>query len=406
MRSGPRRNAVRRLAREAGAHSVVWSAAYDAAGMEADRALQAAVEEMGLRAFVVHDAPAVPPEETTAVRSGGGAGYRALGPYLAAWAGAAHAVVTSRSTFERTALESEKLPSPDRFGSQEPVVQDAGESGARAALERFVRGPLLSYVTARNVLALPTSRLSAHLSFGTVGARTVLHAIDERAADPFLLAEERLSLAAFTRAVARRDFFYQLAWFYAEAADAPLQARMRRFAFARTHRALDAWREGTTGYPLVDAGMRELRATGTMHPRARQIAASFLCFDLGVDWRVGREAWDHLLVEDDPALATGNWQWVAGVGADLAQFPRIFNPRRQARRLDPEGDYVRRWIPELAALPAAEILDPEARSRRAQMTFALFDGATYSSPVVDHDLAARAFLKRYAAFTRGETGRS
>jgi deoxyribodipyrimidine photo-lyase len=130
----------------------------------------------------------------------------------------------------------------------------------------------------------------------------------------------------------------------------------------------------------------------------RLVVASFLCFDLGVDWRVGRDAWDDLLVEDDPALATGNWQWVAGVGADLAQFPRIFNPRKQARWFDPLGTYVRRWIPELAALPDAAVFDPSSASRRVQLALPLFDGAAYPLPVVDHDEAARAFLARYTAF--------
>ncbi len=133
---------------------------------------------------------------------------------------------------------------------------------------------------------------------------------------------------------------------------------MRGFAFARSHPALDAWRSGRTGFPLVDAGIRELRATGWMHPRLRAIAASFLCFDLGVDWRVGRDDWDRYLIEDAPALAVGNWQWIAGVGADLAAYPRIYNPLKQARRFDPAAQYVRRWIPELAGLPDAAILDP------------------------------------------------
>ena len=141
--------------------------------------------------------------------------------------------------------------------------------------------------------------------------------------DAFLLAEERASLRMLVRALAQRDFFLQLAWFFEGARDEPLQAKMLAFPFARRHPLLGAWREGRTGYPLVDAGMRQLRASGWMHPRARQIAASFLCFDLAVDWRVGRDEWDRHLVEDEPALATGNWQWIAAVGADLAQFPRI-----------------------------------------------------------------------------------
>ena len=129
-----------------------------------------------------------------------------------------------------------------------------------------------------------------------------------------------------------------------------------------------------------------------MHGRIRAVAASFLCFDLGIDWRVGRDAWDELLVEDSPALATGNWQWIAAVGADLA-FPRIYNPLKQARRFDPTASYVRRWIPELAALPDAAILD--RRDGEAQLALPLFGPRTYPPPMLDHEHAARDFLARY-----------
>jgi deoxyribodipyrimidine photo-lyase len=159
---------------------------------------------------------------------------------------------------------------------------------------------------------------------------------------------------------------------------------------------LDAWREGRTGFPLVDAGMRELRATGWMHPRVRSVAASFLCFDLGVDWRVGRDVWDAELVEDDMALANGNWQWAAGVGADLAQFPRIYNPRKQARSFDPSGAYLRRWIPELANVPVVDLFEAPAVLERRQLR--LFEAPQYFAPVLDHESTARAFLARYAKF--------
>ncbi len=217
-----------------------------------------------------------------------------------------------------------------------------------------------------------------------------------RAADPFLLVEEATSLALFLRAVATRDFFLQLGWFRDRAEDEPLQPRMRGFPFAADHPALDAWREGRTGFPLVDAGMRELRSTGRMHPRVRSIVASFLCFDLGVDWRVGRDTWNRFLIEDEPALASGNWQWSAGVGADLAAYPRIYNPLSQARRFDPMGRYIRRYVSELAGVPDARILDPGAESRARQLALPLYD-ATYPRPVLDHRAAALAFLARYAA---------
>jgi deoxyribodipyrimidine photo-lyase len=132
----------------------------------------------------------------------------------------------------------------------------------------------------------------------------------------------------------------------------------------------------------------------------RAIAASFLCFDLGVDWRIGRDEWDQYLTEDAPALAVGNWQWIAAVGADLAAYPRIYNPLKQARRFDPTATYVRRWIPELAALPDAAVLDPLVGSRARQLQLPLFGDKSYPAPVLDHEHAARAFLERYAREVR------
>jgi deoxyribodipyrimidine photo-lyase len=398
-RRGPLVSTVKRLARSTGASSVVWSAAYDAVSRDRGRRLQSALEEAGLRASIVHDAPAVPPETTAAARADeGGLGYRALAPYLAAWEAQARVPVGGPVRFAAPDVASDPLPLAVEFDAR-AAEEAPSEARALRALEAYVAGPALRYSSARNVPGgEPTSRLAADLAFGTLAARTVLARVDERLRDRFLLAEERFALRAFVRSLGRRDFFLQLAWFFEDAPDEALQARMRRFPFATRHPQLEAWREGRTGYPFVDAGIRQLRETGWMHPRARLVAASFLCFDLGVTWRVGRDEWDRHLIEDEPALATGNWQWIAGVGADLAQFPRIYNPRKQARALDPRGAYVRRWIPELAGLPDADVLDPPASSRRAQLSLPLFDCIAYPAPVVEHEAAARAFLRRYTAY--------
>ncbi len=369
VRSGARVATTLRLVREAKADAVVWSASYDAAGVADDRALQSALEEAGVRATIVHDALAVPPDP-----------------------------IATHVTFAAHDLATEEITEPASYGGQEL----ASEMATLARCEDFISGAILQYPFARNVPGSgETSRLSAALSFGLISARTILARIDERARDPFLLAEERLALKTFVRSLARRDFFLQLAWFFEEHADDALQPRMRAFPFAKDHPAVAAWREGRTGYPLVDAGMRQLRATGWMHPRVRSIAASFLCFDLGVDWRVGRDAWDRELVEDEPALATGNWQWVCGLGADLAQFPRIFNPIKQARAIDPRGAYVRAWVPELADVSDAELFANGRVRPTPQLTLALYERAPYPSPVVDHETAARDFLARYAAFVGG-----
>lgn len=398
VRRGALLATVKRLARDVEADAVVWSAAYDAATLEQQRHLQSTLEEAGFRVVVAHDAPAIPPDETAAARSAdGGRGYRALVPYVAVWQALPRAPLAPPVRFVRSDVRSDAPPSHVEFGAV-PAADDPSEERALAALERYLEGPGLHYAVARNVPAENTSRLSEHLAFGTLSARTVLARIDERASDPFLLTEERLSLRALVRAIAQRDFFLQLAWFFEDAPDRPLQENMAAFPAARRHPALEAWSEGRTGYPLVDAGIRQLRATGWMHPRVRSIAASFLCFDLAVDWRVGRDEWERHLIEDAPALASGNWQWVAGVGADLAQFPRIYNPRKQARAFDPRGAYVRRWIPELAAVPDADVHDPASVQRRRQLALPLFDGTAYPEPVVEHESAARTFLRRYADY--------
>jgi deoxyribodipyrimidine photo-lyase len=400
VRRGSPGAVLRALARAVGAGAVVWSCGYDAKSVRGDRDLQSALEEAGLRAVAVHDAPAIPPEEAAAGHRGGD-GYRAFVPYHALWRTLVPTPDAGSASFARVEIASEPLPFPEEFGTSATHDEAIGEDDARAKLTAFLAGPALQYGVARNVpAAAETSRLSVELSFGTIAAREVVRAVYARAADPFLLVEERTSLRLYLRSLAQRDFFLQLGWYNESLEEEPLQEKMRDFRFARTHRQLDAWRSGRTGFPLVDAGIRELRATGWMHPRVRAIAASFLCFDLGVDWRVGRDEWDQYLIEDAPALAVGNWQWIAGVGADLAAYPRIYNPLKQARRFDPGAAYVRHWIPELSALPDAAILDPLVGRHERQLQLPLFGQRGYPAPVLDHEAAARAFLERYSREVR------
>lgn len=401
VRRGSPGPVLRALARAAGAEAVGWSCGYDAKSVRAERDLQSTLEEAGLRALPVHDALVVQPEDAATVHRGGD-GYRAFVPYQARWRTQIPAAdAGSANAFARLEVASEPLPVPEEFGAPALVEGEVGEAAARAKLAAYLAGPVLQYGIARNVPAAGgTSHLSAELSFGTLAAREVVRAACERAADPFLLVEERTSLKLFLRSLAQRDFFLQLAYYNESLEERPLQAKMRGFAFARSHPALDAWRSGRTGFPLVDAGIRELRATGWMHPRVRAIAASFLCFDLGVDWRVGRDEWDTYLIEDAPALAVGNWQWIAGVGADLAAYPRIYNPLKQARRFDPAAHYARRWIPELAGVPDDAVLDPGQAPRRRQLDLPLYADRGYPAPVLDHERAARAFLARYAREVR------
>jgi deoxyribodipyrimidine photo-lyase len=398
VRRASAQEAVLRLARDTGAAGAAWSASYDDAGMRQDASLHEALEGEGLRAVVVHDAPAVAPEQSAEARSAEGSGYRAFAPYFEVWR---ELPIASHESplllrFAGAELDGEALPEPREFGAGD-APGAAGSAAARRRFATFLRQRAPQYAIDANVPSEDgTSGLSAHLSFGTISARSIALAVRERLADPFSVSEQRLSLRLFLRALAHRDFFLQLSWFNPQTHDEPLQAKMRGFRWSESHPALDAWRAGATGYPLVDAGIRQLRRTGWMHPHVRAVAASMLCFDLGVDWRVGRAEWDKLLVEDDPAIATGNWQWIAGVGADMAQYPRIYNPERQLRRYDPAGLYVRRWIDELREVPL-EAWQPRANSSD-QLRLALFADGEYPPPAIDHAVAARAFLRRYREF--------
>ncbi|MGA8533431.1 MAG: deoxyribodipyrimidine photo-lyase [Candidatus Tumulicola sp.] len=398
IRRGPPGATIKQIAREAGAAGAAWSAAYDGAAMNADERLQSELEEAGLAAAIVHDAPAIPPDETAAARSTAGEGYRAFAPYFEVWRGLPvasheHPLLVR---FARAGLPTEGLPQAGEFGAAD-AGDEAGPAAARRTLERFLRNGVAHYAVAATVPSEDlTSHLSAHLSFGSISARSTVAAVRKRMEDPLLASEERLSVRLFLRALARRDFFLQLGWFHPRSDAEPLQEKMRRFPLTRSHPALEAWRAGTTGFPLIDAGIRQLHETGWMHPQVRAVAASFLCFDLGVDWQIGRAEWDRWLTEDDPAVATGNWQWIAGVGADMAQYPRIYNPERQRRRIDPDGTYVRRWVPELGHVPMASWRSSPIHS--PQLRLDLSSPGGYPPPVVEHERAAREFLSRYRAF--------
>jgi len=385
VRRGPLDGTIRSVARAIGARAVAWSKRYDPAGVREDLRLQAIVEELGMRALCVHEAVSIDPERYGIGEHEGG--YRSFNAFYRLWHAPENrrAPVDAAVRFLPNSLPSEPLPTPAQFGAP-PLSRAIGERAARAELERFVHGELVEYARAARTPSLPTSGLGLPLSYGTISAREVVRSVCKRLEDPFLLAEERSGIECFLRAMARRDFML------VTGSEESLLPEER--LFVRESREFAVLLEARTGFPLVDAGMRELRATGTMHPAARAVVASFCCFDLGLDWRVGMEAWEGLLIEDEPALAIGNWRWSAGLRVDL-HFPRIIDPQRQFLRGDPQARYVRRWIPELALLSDARQLHAW---RSQQLALDLFEIGRYPRPMLDHRERARAFLARYAAW--------
>ena len=264
---------------------------------------------------------------------------------------------------------------------------DFGAAGARGALRQFLRNGIEGYPEARNYPGIcGVSCLSPRLHFGELSPRQVWHAVRNHEASAGRLTETKHT-EAYLRQLGWREFGHHLLYHFPQTPDLPLNESFGNFPWYWDTETLRQWQRGETGYPIIDAGMRELWHTGYMHNRVRMITASFLVKDLLVHWLEGaRWFWDTL-VDADLANNTLGWQWAAGCGADAAPYFRIFNPARQTERFDPDGVYVRHWLPELARLPDKYLPAPwqadKAELRRAGVVL----GETYPEPIVDHQQA-------------------
>ena len=271
-------------------------------------------------------------------------------------------------------------------------VWTPGEQGARERLREFLRRGFEGYRRTRDVPAIEgTSRLSPHLRFGELSARQIWHAVLRRPGG----GRAELTGNGFLRELGWREFAHYTLHYFPSLPQRPLRAEFEAFRWREDQAGFEAWCRGRTGYPIVDAGMRELWHTGWMHNRVRMIAGSFLVKDLLVSWRRGEAwLWDTLLDADRASNAL-NWQWVSGCGVDAAPYFRIFNPVAQSQRFDPEGDYLRRWLPELRALPAAAIHSPWTAAPEVLARAGVRLGETYPRPIVEHDAARKRALARF-----------
>ncbi|MEU6366856.1 deoxyribodipyrimidine photo-lyase [Streptomyces sp. NPDC046931] len=370
VRSGDVVDEVCRVVAEADACEVHLAADVSAYAQRREERLRGALEAEGRRLHV-HDAvsTAVPPGAVTPAASDH---YAVFTPYFRQWSRQRlrDALGAPRTVRVPDTVGSEELPVRAEVSEVSPGLAAGGESEGRKRLAAWLRGGVTVYQDRHDDLAADaTSRLSPHLHFGTLSPVELVHRA-RGAGGP--------GADAFVRQLAWRDFHRQVLAARPDAATSDYRTKHDRWRSEREARAdIEAWRAGRTGYPVVDAAMRQLRHEGWMHNRARLLTASFLTKTLYVDWRVGARHFLALLVDGDLANNQMNWQWVAGTGTDTRPG-RVLNPVGQAKRHDPDGAYVHRWVPELAGLDAPVVHEPW-KLRGPQR--AVYDA--YPDPIVD-----------------------
>ncbi|MEX2643612.1 MAG: FAD-binding domain-containing protein, partial [Acetobacterales bacterium] len=274
------------------------------------------------------------------------------------------------------------------------------EAAARARLEDFLENRVATYKRDRDRPGIDgTSGLSPHLHWGEISPRTAWHATRQAMSHAAPAADTGGD--TFLRELLWREFSYHLLYHHPGLPETALREQFRDFPWANDPEGLLAWQAGRTGYPIVDAGMRQLWHCGWMHNRVRMISASFLIKDLLLPWQEGERWFWDTLVDADLANNSASWQWVAGCGADAAPYFRIFNPVLQGRKFDPDGAYVRQWVPELARLPDKHLHAPWEAPDRVLEDAGVTLGDSYPRPVVDHGAARKRALDAFERIRRG-----
>ncbi|MDD3763218.1 MAG: deoxyribodipyrimidine photo-lyase [Nevskiales bacterium] len=405
VRRGPPLSVLRQVVTECAATAVYWNRLYEPEAVERDGPIKAALRADGIEA---RSFGAALWAEPWTLQTGGGKPFKVFSPF---W-----------RTLSQQLPQAPVVPAPDRVPSpprwpaglaldalelRPRIAWDSGlaqhwqpgEASALRRLEAFVDAGLDGYHHNRDQPGIDgVSRLSPHLHFGEVGPRQVLAAVRRRypTAPPELEPRGCRDGEHFLRELGWREFAHHLLYHFPQTPDRPLYARFDAFPWrtpADSAADLDAWRHGRTGIPIVDAGMRELWRTGWMHNRVRMIVASLLTKNLLIPWQEGAAWFWDTLVDADLANNTLGWQWTAGCGADAAPYFRVFNPVLQSRKFDPDGSYLRRWLPELADLPDRELHEPWLGAAAA--------ARGYPAPIVDLRASRQRALAAYEAVRAG-----
>ena len=383
LRRGPAEAVLAGLIAETGCSALVWNRLYEPNSIARDQRIKAWCRERSVEVRSFNAALLFEPWD---IRTGGGTPYGVFKPF---WRRCLWQGVPSPGG------DVSHLPAPTRWPRSEVLIDwglrvatpdwaaglratwRPGEAAARERIDAFVCAGAAGYGDNRDRPGTAgTSMLSPHLRYGEIGPRQIAAAVDAR--------EPGEGSDAFMRELGWREFAHHLLFHNPGMENRNMRPAFDRLAWRDDPVSLERWRRGRTGYPLVDAGMRELWTTGWMHNRVRMVAASFLVKHLLIDWRAGAQWFIDTLVDADRAANSAGWQWVAGTGVDAAPYFRIFNPVVQSRRFDAQGRYLRRWLPELAQLPDAFVHAPWTAPETLLSDAGLSLGETWPLPVVDH----------------------
>ncbi len=405
LRRGQAETVLLELIAQTGAAGVYWSRCYEPYAIARDSALKEKLKAAGLLAESFNSALLFEP---WSISNKSGKPFQVFTPFwkhciaTAAIAPCLPALVQPNwQSAPGDALDSwALLPTRPNWASGFVPHWQPSEDGAQAALARFLDSAINGYKDNRNYPAtLTTSRLSPYLHFGHISPRQIWDATHAAVLHGRVRTENDSD--HFLSEIGWREFAYHLLYHFPDLPQAPLNKRFAAFPWQEDGQGLQEWQRGLTGYPIVDAGMRELWQTGWMHNRVRMIVASFLVKDLRVHWQQG-EAWFwDTLVDADLANNVASWQWVAGCGADAAPYFRVFNPVLQGEKFDPEGHYVRRYVPEIAALPDKWLHRPFEAPATVLEQAGLELERSYPRPLVDHAAARDAALAAYGEIKNG-----
>ncbi|HEY1450590.1 MAG TPA: deoxyribodipyrimidine photo-lyase [Solirubrobacteraceae bacterium] len=390
VRHGPPDSELARLAKQTGAGALHFTREATPFARTRGARVRAALEDVGVELCGHPGLGAI--DELDTLRTQAGKPYTVFTPFHRSWERAdRRAVLTPPAQLPAlpSGLDHGSIPSLADLDLAQEVEQPppGGERHGRELVRRFLERDVHAYEQGRDALGEDsTSRLSPYLRFGCISPRELEARLPEGA-----------GAEAFRRQLCWRDFHQQVLLHFPRNARSEFQERYRgKLAWSRAKRSFARWCEGRTGFPLVDAGMRQLRLEGWMHNRARLVVGSFLTKDLGIDWRWGERHFMRLLVDGDEASNNGNWQWIASVGTDPQPvFRRLYNPTRQMETYDLDGRYVRRYVPELASVPDEYLREPWTMPEPVQRECGCVIGSDYPPPIVDHAQARREALERY-----------